>query len=318
MPSPATRRLQKGNNEVNTSLTKELPENFKSGYVMLMGRPNVGKSTILNQFLGEQLAIVTPKPQTTRNRIQGIYTRDDCQVIFLDTPGVVKSARGLNAFLALEVQRAMSNADVIVLVVEPYESARESEEKLLEKIAKLNVPIILAINKVDKVEKLKLLPLIEEYNQRYSFRAIVPISALRSHGLDGLLSEVVAILPKGPMYYPPDQISDANERFFVGELIREQVFLFTKQEIPYSSAVVVESFKDKGDIVHIDAAIFVERDGQKGIVIGKNGEMLKKIGSAARVKIEVFLHKKVFLQLLVKVKKDWTRSEGKMREMGYK
>ena len=303
---------------MNTSLTKELPENFKSGYVMLMGRPNVGKSTILNQFLGEQLAIVTPKPQTTRNRIQGIYTRDDCQVIFLDTPGVVKSARGLNAFLALEVQRAMSNADVIVLVVEPYESARESEEKLLEKIAKLNVPIILAINKVDKVEKLKLLPLIEEYNQRYSFRAIVPISALRSHGLDGLLSEVVAILPKGPMYYPPDQISDANERFFVGELIREQVFLFTKQEIPYSSAVVVESFKDKGDIVHIDAAIFVERDGQKGIVIGKNGEMLKKIGSAARVKIEVFLHKKVFLQLLVKVKKDWTRSEGKMREMGYK
>jgi len=290
--------------------------NFKSGYVILLGRPNVGKSTLLNGIMGEELAIVTPKPQTTRNRILGIHTTPDHQIIFLDTPGMVKDERGLNAFLAREVQRAIADADGIVLVVEPDEP-RRTEMSLIERLPHLKRPVVLAINKVDKVDKRKLLPLIESYMALHPFQAIVPTCATRRDGLDRLVAEAAAMLPPGPMYYPAEQLTDATERFIVGEMIREQVFHLTKQEIPYSSAVLIELFKDKGKVIEILASIFVEREGQKGIIIGKGGEMLKKIGSNARAKIEAFIGKQVYLELFVKVKKDWTRSQAKLREMGY-
>ena len=291
-------------------------ENFKSGYVILLGRPNVGKSTILNGIMGEELAIVTPKPQTTRNRILGIHTTPEHQIIFLDTPGMIKAERGLNAFLAREVQRAITDADGIVLVVEP-EEPRRTEQSLIERLRQLQRPVVLAINKIDKIDKRKLLPLIENYLALYPFQAVVPTCATRRDGLDRVVAEAAVMLPLGPMYYPADQLTDVTERFIVGEMIREQVFKLTKQEIPYSSAVLIELFQDKGKLVKILASIFVERDGQKGILIGKNGEMLKTIGTKARAKIEAFLGKQVYLELFVKVKKDWSRSEGKLREMGY-
>jgi len=290
--------------------------NFKSGYVIFLGRPNVGKSTLLNGIMGEELAIVTPKPQTTRNRILGIHTTPEHQIIFLDTPGMVKDERGLNAFLAREVQRAIADADGIVLVVEPDEP-RRTEMSLIERLPQLQRPVVLAINKVDKVDKRQLLPLIESYMGLYPFQAIVPTCATRRDGLDRLVAEAAAMLPLGPLYYPAEQLTDATERFIVGEMIREQVFHLTKQEIPYSSAVLIEVFHDKGKVIEILASIFVEREGQKGIIIGKGGEMLKTIGSNARAKIEAFLRKQVYLELFVKVKKDWTRSEAKLREMGY-
>ena len=263
------------------------------------------------------MAIVTPKPQTTRNRILGIHTRPDHQVAFLDTPGVVDSQKGLNAYLGREVQRALGDADVIILVVEPFGPLKESEEFLLERLAKHKRPVILAINKVDKVKKENLLPLLAEFGAKFPFQAMVPISARRKDGIDRLLSETVNALPKGPLYFPPDQLSDANERFFVAEMIREQVFLLTKEEIPYSSAVVVENFQEKEALNHIIATILVERDSQKGIVIGHGGEMLKKIGTAARRKMEAFLQKKVYLELQVRVSRDWSRSESKLRELGF-
>jgi GTP-binding protein Era len=292
-------------------------EDFHSGYVMLLGRPNVGKSTLLNAIMNEELAIVTPKPQTTRRRILGIYTRPQHQIIFMDAPGVVKDKRGLNAFLAREVQRAMDSADVIVLIVEAFEPAKQSEELLLERLRKLKQPVILAINKVDKAAKPTLLPLIDDYRQRFPFRAIVPISARKKSGVDGLLAEVAAALPLGPMFFPPDQITDATERFLCGEMVREQIFLLTRQEIPYCSAVLVEEFKDEDKLVRIHADVWVEREGHKGIVIGQGGEMLKRIGSNARRKMEAFLGKQVYLELQVKVKENWTRSEGKLRQMGF-
>lgn len=290
---------------------------FKSGYAMLLGRPNVGKSTILNALLGEDLAIVTPKPQTTRQRILGIHTAADHQVIFLDTPGAVEDERGLNRFLSREVQRAWQDADVVLLVVEAMGPPRQTERTLLERLATGQRPVVLAINKVDKVRKDSLLPLIDDYRQAFPFAAIVPLSARRGVGLDGLLAETVAALPAGPLYYPADQLTDATERFLVAEMIREQVFLQTRQEIPYSSAVLVEAFREEKDLVRIAASLYVERDGQKGIIIGQGGAMMKKIGSEARRKIEAFLRKKVFLEVRVVVKKDWTRSESAMREMGY-
>jgi GTPase len=293
-------------------------ENFRSGYVMLLGRPNVGKSTLLNALMGEELAIVTPKPQTTRNRILGIHTSEEHQIIFLDTPGVVEDARGLNAFLKREVQRAMKDADVVILVVEAFGPPRLSEKTLIQKLAKLDRPAILAINKVDKIQKKDLLPLIEQYNALHDFAAIVPVSALRKDGVERFVPQIVSLLPKGPMYYPPNQLTDATERFLVAEMVREQVFLKTTQEIPYSSAVLVDAYEHKPDLLSIRASIFIERGGQKGIIIGRGGAKLKAIGTAAREKIEAFVGKRVFLDLHVTVKEDWTRSEGKLREMGYK
>ncbi|NLH48765.1 MAG: GTPase Era [Myxococcales bacterium] len=290
--------------------------NFKSGYALILGRPNVGKSTLLNALLGEELAIVSPKPQTTRNRILGIHTTTEFQIIFLDTPGMVDAERGLNAFLNREVRRAMGDADVVILVVEAGEP-KQAEIELLERLRQMGRPVILAINKVDKVRKIDLLPLIESYHERFGFAAIVPVSALKRDGVERIFAEAVKMLPEGPLYYPPDQLTDASERFLIGEMIREQVFLKTRQEIPYSSAVLVEEYNDEGKLLHIGASIILERDGQKGIVIGKGGEMLKSIGTAARAKIESFLGKQIFLELRVRVKKDWTRSESALREMGY-
>jgi GTP-binding protein Era len=289
---------------------------FKSGYVMLLGRPNVGKSTLLNGLLQRDLAIVTPKPQTTRQRILGILTTEAFQVVFLDTPGVVESERGLNAFLKREVLRALQDADLIVFVVDAG-SPKQSEHEIIKRLATLNRPVVLAINKIDRVKKTVLLPLIDEYQRLFPFAAIVPICATRGDGLAPLLHEVVTHLATGPQYFPADQLTDATERLLVAEMVREQVFLKTRQEIPYSSAVLVEEFKDTEPLVRIRAVIFVERDGQKGILIGQDGAMLKAIGTAARARMEAFLGKHVFLELFVKVKRDWTRSASAMRELGY-
>ncbi|MDP8225544.1 MAG: GTPase Era [Candidatus Lernaella stagnicola] len=293
------------------------PAGFKSGYAMLLGRPNVGKSTILNAVMGEELAIVTPKPQTTRNRILGISTADEYQIIFLDTPGVIEDDRGLNLFLKREIQRAMSDADVILLVVEATGPPKLTEKTLIERLRTMARPVVLAINKIDRAKREDLLPLIEQYMQIHDFAAIVPICATRADGIGRLVEEVVKALPEGPMYYPPDQLTSATERFLVAEMIREQVFLQTKQEIPYSSAVLVEAYEQQVDLLRIHAKIFIEREGQKGILIGHGGEKMKSIGSAARRKIEAFASKRVFLDLRVVVKKDWTRSESMLREMGY-
>ena len=293
------------------------PAGFKSGYAMLLGRPNVGKSTILNAVMGEELAIVTPKPQTTRNRILGISTADEYQIIFLDTPGVIEDDRGLNLFLKREIQRAMSDADVILLVVEATGPPKLTEKTLIERLRTMARPVVLAINKIDRAKREDLLPLIEQYMQIHDFAAIVPICATRADGIGRLVEEVVKALPEGPMYYPPDQLTSATERSLVAEMIREQVFLQTKQEIPYSSAVLVEAYEQQVDLLRIHAKIFIEREGQKGILIGHGGEKMKSIGSAARRKIEAFASKRVFLDLRVVVKKDWTRSESMLREMGY-
>jgi GTP-binding protein Era len=290
---------------------------FRSGYVMLLGRPNVGKSTILNAIMGAELAIVTPKPQTTRSRIAGIRTTAESQIIFLDAPGVVESERGLNNFLKREVQAALNDANAVIFVIEAAPRLTNSEQEIIERLNRLNRPVVLAINKIDLVDKRTLLPQMEHLQTLFPFRAIVPISARGGDGVDRLVAEAAATLPEGPLYFPPDQITEATERFLVAEMVREQVFLLTKQEIPYSSAVLIEQFKDEGGLVRIAAEIFVERDSQKGILIGKEGAMLKAIGTAARIKMEAFLAKKVFLELFVKVKKDWTRSESLLREMGY-
>ena len=290
---------------------------FKSGYVILLGRPNVGKSTLLNAIMGEDLAIVTPKPQTTRSRILGIHTTPARQIIFMDAPGVVESEHGLNAYLKREVQAGLQDADVIVFVIDAAAGLVGSELEIVERLKKLNRPVVLAINKIDTLQKDRLLPLIDRCRNTFPFHAIVPISARDDDGVDRLIDEAGAALAPGPLYFPPDQITSSTERFLVGEMVREQVFLKTKQEIPYSSAVLVEVFRDDGKLLHITAAVFVERDSQKGILIGRDGAMLKAIGTAARAKIEAFLGKQVFLELVVRVKKDWTRSESLLRAMGY-
>ncbi len=291
---------------------------MKVGYVAVIGKPNVGKSTLVNTLLKFKLAAVSPKPQTTRYKILGIINEEDAQILILDTPGIFKkSMYALHDYMIKEAVESIRDADVVVWVVEPVmptELEEDIAEKIKEATKEKKTPVILAINKIDTVHKNALLPIMDTYSKLYDFAAYVPISALKNDGLDILLEEIKKHLPEGEPFYPTDQITDKPLRFIVAEIIREKIFLHYRQEIPYSTAVKVEEFKE-GDVVFIRAVIFVERESQKGILIGKGGQALKKVGTEARKEIEAILGKKVYLELWVKVKKDWRENLAFIREL---
>ena len=291
---------------------------FHSGYVAIIGKPNVGKSTLLNAFLGQKLSIVTPKAQTTRNRITGILTEENYQIIFLDTPGIFEPSYKLQQHMVKSALRTASEADILLLMAEAYTSADKFEREIFGKIKNVRKKTIMALNKVDKTPKETLLPLIAAYHEQFDLEEVVPISALTGDGVPELLDIIVRSLPVGDMYYPEDQLSDMPERFFIAEIIREKLFMQTQQEIPYSTTVQAEEVKErKNGRLYVRATIYVERDSQKGIVIGKNGKMLKKIGQMARTEIEKLMDAAVYLDLWVKVKSDWRDKERELREFGY-
>jgi GTP-binding protein Era len=291
---------------------------FKSGYISIIGEPNVGKSTLLNAMMGEKLAIVTPKPQTTRNRITGIITTDRYQIIFLDTPGVFEPKYRLHDQMVKAAYSAIKDADVVLYIIDASQPTHPVEEKILDEIKKTGQKAILVINKIDLVSKPALLPRMAAYSEKFPFVEIVPISATSGDGVAQLRGLIIQYLPEGPPYFPADQLSDLPQRFFVAETIREQIFLNTQQEIPYASSVVVEEFKERPNgKIYIRAMIYVERQSQKGILVGGRGRTIKLIGQRARSEIERFLDAPVFLDLYVSVKEDWRSDERKLKDMGY-
>jgi GTP-binding protein Era len=293
-------------------------EKFRSGYVSITGRTNVGKSTLLNTILGEKIAIVAPKPQTTRNRIVGIKNTPDCQIIFIDTPGIHKPKHMLGEIMVRESQEAAKEVDIVLLVVEP-EAPGKGDNFIIETLRGLNKPVFLIINKVDTVKKLDLLPVIEKFNALYKFNETIPISAITGDGVDILLKTIIKYLPEGPKYFPDDILTDQVERFMVSEIIRENVIRATEDEVPHSVAVDITDWSEREDgVIFIKANFYVEREGQKGIIIGKGGEKLKTIGSLARLEIEKLLGTKVFLELWVKVKKDWRSNAQALRVLGFR
>ena len=293
-------------------------EKFRSGYVSLIGRPNVGKSTLLNTILGEKVAIVTPKPQTTRNRINGIKTLPHAQIIFIDTPGIHKPRQRLGEAMNRSAFAALEEVDVVLFMVEP-EAPGSGDLFVLERIRQVDKPVFLLINKLDTVKKNEILPVIEAYSKLYPFREIIPLSALKTNGIDVLLDTVVKYIPEGPKLYPDDIVTDQMERFMAEEIIREKIMEATQEEVPYSSAVEIEQWQARDDgVVFIQANIYIERDGQKGIIIGNKGARLKSIGTKARHDIEGLLGTRVFLELWVKIKKDWRSDERILRELGFR
>lgn len=291
---------------------------FRSGFVSIIGRPNVGKSTLLNSILGEKVSIVTPKPQTTRNRIIGIKTLPDAQIIFIDTPGIHKPRHKLGNAMVKTALEAFKEVDIILFIIEPQEP--ESGDKFIINLLKeIRSPVFLLINKIDIIKKSELLPIMDRINELYPFKEIIPISALKQDGIDILLKRIYDYLPTGPKYYPDDIVTDQLERFMVSEIIREKVTEMTEEEVPHSIAVEVIDWEEKENgLILIRANIYVERDSQKGIIIGKGGRMLKAIGTSARIDIEKLLNTKVFLELWVKVKKDWRDNFKILEELGYK
>lgn len=281
----------------------------KSGFVSILGRPNSGKSTLLNRLVGEKISIVTPKPQTTRNVIRGIVTRPEGQIIFLDTPGIHKPGHRLNERMMRFVYDSLQGVDLLALIVDSSVPFGRGDEFSVELVKKAAMPTFLLLNKVDVVRKEQLLPQIDHCRKLADFKEVIPLSALTGENVETLVAEIFKYLPEGPMYYPSDQLSDQPERFLAAEMIREQVILSTREELPYSTAVVIDRFEEAKGLVRIYATIYVERDSQKGIVIGKGGQLLKRIGTAARQQIERILHTKVYLELHVKVKKHWRDDE---------
>jgi GTP-binding protein Era len=269
-------------------------------------------------MLGEKLAIVTPKPQTTRNQIRGIVTSDDYQIIFLDTPGILRPKYQLHNWMVKAAYAAIQDADLILYLIDVTRTSPQIEEEILNAIHQVNQKTILVINKIDRIAKLNLLPIIDNYSRKFSFVESVPISALNQDGIERLKDLILGYLPSGPQYFPPDQISDLPQRFFIAETIREQIFLQTKQEVPYSTSVVVEEFVERNKKKwYIRAVVYVERPSQRGVLIGKQGQMIKRIGQLARTDIERFLAQSVFLELHVLVKPDWRKDLRKMQDLGY-
>ena len=296
-------------------------QNFKSGYVSIIGAPNVGKSTLLNTILGQKLAIVTPKPQTTRNQIRGIVTTDTYQIIFVDTPGLMTPKYRLQSEMVKTAYGALGDADLVLFVIDAARPDPEIESKILKRLKRTKSTTILVLNKVDLVDKPNLLPIFEDYNQKFEFAHIIPISALTADGVSVLLEQIEDYLPLGPRYFPEDQLSDLPERFFIAETVREKIMLMTQREIPYASAVVVEEFekrqtKNSDEIIYIRAIVYAERQTQKQIIIGKGGKLIKRVGELARIDIEKFLDTRVFLELYVTVKADWRRDARKLKELG--
>jgi len=290
----------------------------KSGFVSVIGRPNVGKSTLINSLIGQKVVIMSDKPQTTRNKIMCILTLDDAQILFIDTPGIHKPKHKLGEYMLKAAENTLREVDVIFFVVDATEDIGGGERYILELLSKVKTPVILVVNKIDKIEKTKLLPIIQKYMTHYDFASVVPISAIEHTNLDNLVSEVKKYLEPGPQYYPEDMVTDQPERLVITELIREKVLQSTRDEIPHSIAVDIEEIIARpNDTVYVRAVIYVERESQKGIVIGAQGTLLKEIGRLARLDIENLLGSKIFLDLWVKVKKDWRNKEGSLRSFGY-
>jgi GTPase len=298
---------------------------FRSGFVCILGRPNAGKSTLLNALVGEKLAIISPKPQTTRNRIQGIINlpkqkgRDGAQIVLIDTPGVHKPDSSLGRKMMVEVREALEGCDLVLVIMDVTHKLDPRDQFALDLVRQPATKAFLILNKIDLIgEKSKLLPMIEEYRKLYNFEEVVPTSALKKRGLDTLLDLIVRILPAGPAYFPEDQVTDQPVRFMAAEIIREQVLLHTKEEIPYATTVIVEAFDESSKLTRIAATIYCEREGQKAILIGRGGQMLKKIGTAARVQIERMLATRVFLELFVKVQPAWRDSRAFVEQLDWR
>jgi GTP-binding protein Era len=298
---------------------------FHSGFVCILGRPNAGKSTLLNALVGEKLAIISPKPQTTRNRILGIInvpggkSKNGAQVILLDTPGVHKPDSSLGRKMMGEVREALDGCDLILFIHDVTKKFSAPDEFVVKMVKSARTPAFLLLNKIDLLrEKAKLLPLIEELRGRHDFREVIPLSALKRQGLEDLLEKIVANIPKGKRYFPEDQFTDQPARFMAGEIIREQVLLHTNEEVPYAVTVLIEEFEEKARVTRIAAAIYCEREGQKAILLGKGGAMIKQIGTAARVQTEKMLDKKVFLELFVKVRPGWRESPQFVEDLDWR
>jgi GTPase len=298
---------------------------FRSGFVSILGRPNVGKSTLLNALVGQKLAIVSPKPQTTRNRILGILevpsqkNRPAGQVILIDTPGVHKPDSSLGRAMMVEVRQALAGCDLLLLMVDVTGKFGREDQFALEMAKHARTPVLLLLNKIDRVAKKDhLLPIIEDYRQRHDFRAIIPLSARQEEGFDRLLGAVLENLPQGPRYFPEDQITDQPVRFMAAEIIRQQIVLATSEEVPYATAVVIEEFEEGGKLTRVAATIHCEREGQKRIVVGRQGQMLKKIGSAARSQMERLVGTRVYLDLFVKVSPAWRESQAFLEELDWR
>lgn len=291
---------------------------YKSGYVSIIGKPNVGKSTLLNRLVSEKIAATSDKPQTTRNKITGVCHFPEGQIILLDTPGIHKASSKMNRQMVKAALNTFNDVDVILFMIDVREKFCEEDEYVLQTMKGTRTPKTLVLNKIDLIPKPKLLPLIESLSRKEDFAEIVPVSALFNNGLDILIKVLLEHLPEGPRYFPEDMVTDCPEKFLVGELIREKIILLTRFELPYATAVVVESMKEGGNgVTVIDAVIFAEKIAQKKILIGQNGSMLKKIGSRARKEIEKLLGNKVYLNLYVKVKDKWRESDFYLREFGY-
>ncbi|QPC46919.1 GTPase Era [Mangrovibacillus cuniculi] len=294
-------------------------QDHKSGFISIIGRPNVGKSTFLNRVIGQKIAIMSDKPQTTRNKVQGVYTDDRAQMIFIDTPGIHKPKHKLGDFMMKVATNTLREVDLILFMVNVTEGFGKGEEFILEQLEGVQTPVFLVLNKIDQVHPDQLLPIIQDYQSRYDFAELIPISALEGNNVETLLEVLYKYLPEGPQFYPADQVTDHPERFIVSELIREKALHLTREEIPHSLAVVIEKMeRQEENRVHVMATIIVERDSQKGIIIGKRGAMLKEVGKRARQDIEALLGSKVYLELWVKVQKDWRNKSLHLRDFGFR
>ena len=289
----------------------------RSGFVSIVGRPNSGKSTLLNRLIGEKISIVTDKPQTTRNVIRGILTQGDDQIVFLDTPGIHKPLHRMNERMMKFVRASLAEVDLILLMIDCTVPFGRGDEFTLDLVKPIKIPKFLLINKVDQIQKELLLPIIERYSKLVDFAELIPMSALTGENIDPLLTSILKLLPEGPMFYPSDQISDQPARNIAAEIVREKLILLTYDEIPHSTAVVIDRFEESEAIHRIFATILVERDSQKGIVIGRGGQTLKQIGTNARQELEQFFGQKIYLELHVKAKKDWRDDEAALRTVGF-
>ncbi|WP_018756730.1 GTPase Era [Paenibacillus terrigena] len=292
---------------------------FKSGFVAIIGRPNVGKSTLMNQVIGQKIAIMSDKPQTTRNKIHGVYTSSDNQIVFLDTPGIHKRQSKLGDYMNTVALNTLNEVEAVLFLVDVAEGLGGGDRYIIEQLKRIKTPVFLVMNKIDQVQPEALLPIIVAYKDLYPFAEIVPISAKNGNNVNTLLEQVTKYLPEGPQYYPDDQITDHPEQFVCAELIREKILHLTREEIPHSIAVAIEDMKvQENGVVNIMAVIYVERDSQKGIVIGKQGALLKEVGKQARKDIENLLGSRIFLELWVKVKKDWRNQERILKDLGFR
>ncbi|GLX69157.1 GTPase Era [Paenibacillus glycanilyticus] len=292
---------------------------FRSGFVAIIGRPNVGKSTLMNHLIGQKIAIMSDKPQTTRNKIHGVYTTDTSQIVFLDTPGIHKPQSKLGDYMMKTAEGALKEVEAVLFLIDVADGLGGGDRFIIEQLKKVDTPVFLVMNKIDKVQPELLFETITQYKDLYPFAEIVPISALQGNNVETLLAQLQKYLPEGPQYYPADQVTDHPEQFVVSELIREKILHMTREEIPHSIAVGIEDMRvQENGVVYIGAVIFVERDSQKGIIIGKKGALLKEVGKQARRDIEALLGSRTFLELWVKVKKDWRNQDRVLKDFGFR